>query len=404
MPATFEYRARDAQGKPVQGRLPAESVEAVMQQLRRDGLTVQQVRPVDTEDDDSEGFELLPRRISRERLLYVTRQLAIMSETGITLSQAMGAILEQEEHPKLRKVLGELKSAVESGDDFSEALARHPAVFDKIYVALIRASESSGALAEMLERIADYLQKEAETRNKVRAAMAYPLVMAVLASAVSIFLLTYIFPKFTPLFERKGMDLPTPTLVMMFVSNGLLHYWYLWLLGVAAAVAGLIVSRRTEQGRMGLDWIKINVPIMGPMFRKVIISRGIRTLGTMLASGVPLLESLRLCAEVSSNCFYSRLWRHVEARVTEGSTICSALGGSSLMPRTLIQMISSGEETGKLDAVLDHVSGFYDKEVESAVKTATSLIEPLMMVAMGVVVGGIAMALMLPIFTLSRPS
>lgn len=407
----YTYRARDPQGKLVQGSLGARNADDANAQLRRQGFSPLQVRPsgdyeLDDEDDeqsdgdDEPGF--FSRRVSRDQLIYVTNQLAIMSETGITLSTALGSIVAQEAHPGLRYVLNDLKAVVEAGGDFSEALARHPRVFDKTYVALVRASEQTGGLAEMLTRIANYQRKELETRNKVRSAMAYPAVMGLVAVAVSVFLLTYIFPKFSPLFERKGMDLPAPTLVMMTISNTMTNYWWGWLIGIALAVVGLIASLRTEQGRLGWDWLKIQAPLLGPMFRKVIISRGIRTLGTMLASGVPTLEALRLCAEISANRFYERLWLHVESRVTEGSAICSALAGSPLLPPTLIQMISAGEDTGKLDIVLEHVSGYYDKEVENSIKAATSMIEPIMMTIMGVVVGGIALALMLPIFSLTK--
>lgn len=402
----FTYRARDARGKFVQGQLQASGSEEAAQQLRRDGFVPVQIREVepetDEEDDDDDVPGFFSRRVSRQQLIYVTNQLSIMTETGITLSTALGAILAQEQHPGLRYVLNDLKTRVESGGDFSDALERHPEVFDKTFVALVRASEQTGTLAEMLARIAGYLAKENETRSKVRAALAYPAVMAVLAVSVSVFLLTYIFPKFTPLFARKGMDLPTPTKIMMVISDSMTGYWWGWLVGVGLLVAGLVVSRRTERGRLGWDWLKIQLPVFGPMFRKVIISRGIRTLGTMLASGVPTLEALRLCGEISANHFYTRLWQHVENKVTEGSAICSALAGTSLLPPTLIQMISAGEETGKLDVVLEHVSNHYDHEVEHSIKAATSLIEPIMMTIMGVVIGGIALALMLPIFSLTK--
>lgn len=353
-------------------------------------------------DDDSQQPALIPRRIRRDQLLNVTTQLAVMTDTGITLSTALAGIAEQEPNPSLKAVLEDLKKSVESGESFSEALAKHPKHFDVTYLSLIKASESSGTLAEMLERIAEYQTREMETRGKVRAAMMYPAVMAVLSTGVSVFLLTYIFPKFTPLFARRGALLPLPTRIMMTISDTMLGYWYLWLLGLALAVAAVIAAKTTARGRQVWDGMKINIPLFGPMFRKVIIGRSIRTLGTMLAAGVPTLEALRLCGEICANYYYERLWKHVSDKVTEGSAICAALTGTPLLPRTLIQMISAGEETGKLDVVLERVSTQYDKEVENAVKAMTSLIEPLMMCIMGVVVGGIAMGLMLPIFSLTK--
>ena len=392
----FQYRVRDPMGSVHQGTLEAGNSEEAGQMLRRDGFQI-----LDLEEADA-PMGLFGVRVSKAELIYTTAQLAIMVDTGITLSTALAGIVEQEQNPGLRKVLMELKEAVEGGEDFSTALARYPKLFDKTYVSLVKASEATGSLAAMLDRIANYLRKEVETRGKVRAAMAYPTVMMVLAIGVTIFLLTYILPKFTPLFVSKGMDLPGPTKLMMGISDALMGYWYLWGAGGVALIAGYIFAKRTEPGRRFLDLVKINVPVLGTMFRKVTISRSIRTLGTMLASGVPMLESLRLCAEVSGNYHYERLWYDVRDQVTTGKRICEVLSGNPLFPRVLVQMIASGEETGKLDYVLERVSTYYDQEVDTALKTATSLIEPIMITAMGVVVGSIGMALLLPIFSLSR--
>jgi type IV pilus assembly protein PilC len=264
-------------------------------------------------------------------------------------------------------------------------------------------SEATGSLPEMLERIATYLRKQLETRNKVRAAMAYPAVMLVMAIAVTIFLLTWVLPKFTPIFDSRGMELPTPTRIMMGASNVLLGYWYYWLAGAAALIAGVVFGKRTPEGRQAWDWMKISLPILGGAMRKVILSRTIRSLGVMVQRGVSMLDALRLAADVSGNSHYERLWLRVLDDVTNGSEIHAALAGSSLVPATLVQMIRSGEETGKLDAVLTRVSDFYDQEVETALKAATSLIEPLMIAAMGAVVGGIGLAMLLPVFSLSKP-
>ena len=332
----------------------------------------------------------------------MTSQLAIMVETGINLAAALESLHEQEDNPTLKRVLGDLKKDVEGGEDFSAALAKHPKQFDTTYLALVKASERTGQLGTMLEQIAHYLRKELDNHSKVKSAMAYPAIMLVLAIAVTTFLLTYIMPKFAPLFSRKGMKLPAITSVMMRVSDALMQYWYLWLLGVAVTVICFLYGRKTEAGRRIMDWLKIHAPIAGSAFQKVVISRGIRTLGTLLESGVPLLESLQLAAEVSGNYFYERAWLNIKEQVTNGHRIAESLSGNTLFPKTLVQMIASGEETGKLDYVLKKVGGYYDGEVETALKTATSLIEPIMISVMGGVVGTIAMSLLLPIFTLSR--
>lgn len=397
MTTSFAYTVRDPLGKLLTGTLEASSPEDAAQHLRRDGFTV-----VKVEDDEDDGGSLFPRRIKKSEIVYATTQLALMVDTGITLSDALASIAEQEENPTFKALLIELKGNVEAGEDFSKALARHPKHFDQTYVSLVKASEQTGLLSQMLDRIAEYMQKEADTKARVRGAMAYPTVMMVIAVGVTIFLLTYILPKFEPLFDARGTSLPKLTIVLMHASRSILGYWYLWLLGIAAVITGFLYGRRTEQGKLAIDWCKINAPIIGPVFRKVIVSRTIRTLGTLLSSGVTMLDALELSAKVAGNVFYERMWAKVIDDVTTGSQVCESLADQPLMPRTVVQMIGSGEETGKLDEVLVRLSAHFDREVDGAIKAATSLIEPLMITAMGVVVGAIAMGLLLPIFSLSR--
>lgn len=345
---------------------------------------------------------LFPRRVRKTEIIYATSQLAIMVDTGITLSTALEGICQQTDNPTLKTVLLDVKGSVESGESFSAALARHPKHFNKTYVALVRASEQTGRVADMLDQIAEYLGKESSNRSKVMSALAYPAVMMCLAIGVTIFLLTYVLPKFTPLFESKGIKLPLPTRVLIAVSYALTTYWYAWVFLAVALTVGFFVGRRTAAGRRLIDWLKINTPLLGPMFRKVIISRSIRTLGTMVTSGVPMLDALRHCADVAGNSFYEQSWYGVLDEITTGRRICESLAGSPLFPKTLIQMIGAGEETGRLGEVLDKVSSHYDREVELSLKTITSLIEPLLIAVMGIVVGGIALSLMLPIFTLGH--
>lgn len=392
----YRYRVSQRSGEIRSGQIEAASVNEAEAKLREPGAQILEIEEITAD------APLLPRRVTKQELIYVTAQLAIMVETGVTLSAALGGIVQQEENSTLRKVLAALKNDVENGENFSDALAKHPRLFDRTYITLIKASEATGALGAMLERIAVYLRKELETRGKVRAAMAYPTVMLVIAVAVTIFLLTYILPKFTPLFKSRGTKLPGPTLLMMNLSDGLLHYWWAWLALAAGLIAGFIFLKRTENGRTTLDWLKINAPLFGPLMRKVTISRSVRTLGAMLGSGVPMLESIRLAAEVSGNVHYERLWNTVLDEVTGGRRICEVLQRSTLFPRVLVQMIACGEETAKLDMVLERVSGYYDQEVETSIKATTSMIEPIMISVMGVVVGTIGLALMLPIFSLSK--
>lgn len=396
MSTTFQYKVRDTLGKTHEGEIEAVNREDAAQLLRQDGFTVLHL------EEEETGFSLIPRRVKKSDIIYCTSQLAIMVDTGITLSAAIGSIAQQEENPTFRALLNDLKNRVEGGEDFSSALAMHPKYFDKTFISMVKASEHTGTLGEMLERIAGYLRSELETRSKVRAALAYPGVMATLAVVVTIFLLTYVLPKFTPLFERKGMKLPAPTVVMLALSHALLDYWPAWIIGGIALALTYWFGRKTEIGRKIIDWAKINAPIVGTMFRKVTISRSVRTLGTMIQSGVSMLDAIRLTSEVSGNIYYEQSWNRVLDQITQGNRICEALQGDPLFPKTLVQMIASGEETGRLDFVLQKVSVYYDREVEMSLKTATSMIEPIMITVMGVVVGGIGLGLMLPIFQLSR--
>jgi type IV pilus assembly protein PilC len=397
---SFAYQVRDPRGNVLDGVVKAANADDATQQLRREGFMVVALK----EEDDAEAAPLFPRRITRTEVMYLTNQLAVMVDTGIPLSTALAGICSQERNPSMKRVVQELCDAVEQGDDFSAALAKHRKLFNKTFVSLVKASEATGSLGPMLDRIAVYLRKELDSRGKVRAAMAYPTVMFVLAVGVTIFLLTFVMPKFTPIFAARGAALPAPTKLMMVVSGALINYWWAWLVVGVVAVVGFVFGRRTEPGRRIWDTVKINLPLIGPMTRKVVISRSIRTLGTMLSSGIPMLDALKLAGEVSSNWHYEKLWQSVAEQVTEGKQVCEALTSNPLFPAMLVQMISAGEQTGKLGPVLERVSNYYEEEVETSLKAVTSVIEPIMITVMGAVVGTIGMALMLPIFSLSRPT
>lgn len=392
----YRYTARDPLGNLLHGSLDVESHEMATQMLYRDGLQV--VKLV----KEQAGLNLMAPRVRKTDIVDLTTQLAIMTDTGITLASTLEGIAEQEENPTMKRVLNNLRGDVEAGEDFSVALAKHPKYFDQTYVALVRASEETGSLPDMLRQIASDMRKELDSRSRVRSALAYPTIMLFVAIGVTIFLLTFVLPKFAPIFNKKGVELPTATIAMMYLSDTLIQHWYAWVAAVIALVVGFIFGRKTVAGRRMMDYAKISVPILGPLFRKITISRCLRTLGSMIGSGVMVLDALERTADVAGNYYYEQEWMKVVGEVTNGNRIAEALQGSSLFPRTLVQMIGSGEEAGKLDVVLDKISVHYESEVETSLKTATSLLEPLMIIVMGGVVGGIGMALLLPIFKLSR--
>lgn len=392
----FSYVARNRQGATRRGRLQAASREVLSATLRKEGWQL-------VECQAAAEATYLWRRVSRAEIAHLTSQLAVLVDTGINLASALAALAEQSDNPAIRTLLTGLRSEVESGKDFSAALAQYPQYFDRTFVALIKASEKTGTLGAMLEQLSNHLASDLENRRKVRAAMAYPMVMFVLAIVVTVFLLTYVMPKFQPLFDRQGGKLPRMTLMMLSLSRSLTGYWWVWLAAIVGSITGFLYGRRTAIGRQVVDTLKIHLPVIGSLMRKVILGRAVRTLGLMVRSGVPMLDCLRLCSEVSGNCHYERLWLAVLDGVTQGNRLCDTLRTSPLVPPLLVQMIASGEESGKLDHVLQRVSQHYEREVDTAIKTATSLIEPIMIAVMGIVVGGIAMSLLLPIFSLSRP-
>ncbi|MEX0718008.1 MAG: type II secretion system F family protein [Planctomycetaceae bacterium] len=397
----FAYQARDSGGRIRDGEIAAADTDEAARLLRRDGLYLLSLK--EKAADAAAGIELalFGRRVSRSDVIYFTNQLAIMVDAGVPLAEGLEGLARQTENPRFKRILSEVRTAVESGDDLSTALARFPGQFDSTYVNLVKASEVSGTLAPMLDRISTQARADLETRSKVKGALMYPGVMLLMCVSVSVFLLAYVFPKLTPMFESRSLELPGPTAFMMALSNGMIHGWYWFILGAVAVVGGFLWARKQRWGRIALDWFWIHVPIIGPLLRKVAISRSIRTLATTINAGVPVLEAMRLGSAVSGNVFYERVWEQAAERVTAGKQIHEALEGCELFPATLLQMIASGETTGKLGAVLDKVSDYFDSEVSNTVKTTTSLLEPIMVFAMGGIIGTIALAMLLPIFKLS---
>ncbi|HEX6984277.1 MAG TPA: type II secretion system F family protein [Planctomycetaceae bacterium] len=397
----FSYTARDLSGQPRVGTVAAASLAEAAAHLRQEGLFVVSLAEEKAQAVASAATAAWRKRVSRAEVINVTAQLAVMVEAGVPLAQAIRGAATQAAGPALRELLDRLAGQVEAGDAFSAALARCPRHFDKTYVNLIRAAEASGTLGPMLDRLALRMQAEQETRQKVVGAMIYPAAMLLMCVGTSVFLLTYVFPKLTPMFAARKLDLPTPTKLLMALSAAMTGHWYLFLAGAAAAVGFFLYARTRPWGRQALDRAWLHVPILGPMLRKVILARCLRTLATTVNAGVPMLESLRLAANVSNNVWYERAWLDVAEQVTGGRQIHQALDGHPLFPPTLLQMVASGEGTGRLGQVLTRVSDAFDREVANAIKSATSMIEPIMVFVMGGVIGTIALAMLLPIFQLS---
>ena len=338
---------------------------------------------------------------SGKDILNFTSQLAVMIKAGISIRAALESISEQTEKVKFRRMLMQIRQDVEAGKCFSEALARFPKTFSPLYINMVRASEMSGAFAEMLGRIADYQGQQLETRAQVRGAMIYPIIIGFMAVATTVFLLTFVLPRFLVIFAGKEAMLPAPTKAILVISYVMRTYWYLLLAGVIAVVWGFWWALSTPWGRDTWDKIKLRLPIFRKLCRCLYISRSLHTMGELVNAGVPMLDTIGITADISGNTVYRRMWRRVARAVEQGKKISEPLATCALLPRSVVQMISGGEESGKLSAVLTDVSAYYQKELKHAIRTVTAMIEPVMIVLMGAVVGFIAMSIILPIFKLS---
>lgn len=396
----FEYLARDASGRMQSGMVAADSSAEAARRLRQDGLftlSLNEARaPV-----KNPAASLFAPRISRNDIVYLSSQLAVMVDAGIPIASAIEGLARQADNPTLRAMLERIHQDVEGGVDFSAALAKFPRQFDGVYVNLVKAGEVSGLLGALLERIATQMRSDLEQRQKVRGALMYPGIMLSMCIASCIFLLTVVLPKISPMFVARGIELPTPTVVMLAISHVLIHYWWACLIGVGLLIWLFGFARKKWWGRLAYDWAILRIPVLGGMVRKSILARTTRTFAAMLNAGVPVLDAIQLCAAVSENIYYERAWKDLGEKVTTGRQIHEVLESNPLFPKTLVQMIASGEQTGKLGMVLGRVGNYYDAELSIAIKSATSLLEPVMMAAMGVIVGGLALAMLLPIFKLS---
>lgn len=399
---TYRYEAKDTTGRIASGVLAAPTLAGAGEQLRGKGLFIVSLTP--TEDGRKRGG-LMTMQLgfgpSAKDIQAFTSQLAVMIRAGISLRAAIEGISEQVQNPKFKAMLVQIKKDVESGRSFSDALMRYPKHFSPLYINMVKASELSGGFSKMLDRIATYLTQQIETASMVKGAMIYPGIIGTLAVGTTIFLLTFVLPRFMVIFKGKEAALPAPTKLLLAMSNFMVNYWWVVLIGIAAAIWGFMMMIRTDWGRLWFDKGKLTVPLFKKMFRALYISRGLHTMGQLINAGVPMLDTIAITGEVSGNTLYRRMWRAVYGAVKQGKRISAPLQRSTLLPKSVTQMISAGEESGKLGEVLDEVSDYYSKELRAVIKSVTAMIEPLMIVVMGSVVGFIAMSIILPIFKLS---
>jgi type IV pilus assembly protein PilC len=398
---TYRYEVKSPVGKVVQGVMNAASLSAASNQLRTRGQFILNLAPADR-PDAKKGLQFSVHfGPSAKDVRNFTTQLAVMIRAGISIRAAIEGIAEQQVNPKFKKMLDQMKQDVESGKQFSESLARYPKTFSPLYLNMVKASELSGGFSRMLDRVATYLTQQIETRGMVIGAMIYPGIIGTMAVGTTIFLLTFVLPRFMVIFKGHEAILPLPTKMLLATSKFMVTYWYILLASVIAVVWGLILILKTEQGKLWFDKIKLTVPLFKKMFRALYISRSLHTMGQLINAGVPMLDTLSITADVSGNALYRTMWRSVYSAVKQGKKISQPLQKNPLLPRAVVQMIHAGEESGKLGEVLDEVSDFYSKELKSVIKSVTAMIEPLMIIIMGGLVGFIAMSIILPIFKLS---
>ncbi|HTL27779.1 MAG TPA: type II secretion system F family protein [Tepidisphaeraceae bacterium] len=398
---TYRYESKDASGKVTAGIISAADLASASQQLRSRGEYILALQPADAASK-GKGFSFdLSFGPGAKDVQNFTSQLAVMIRAGISIRAAVEGIADQVENPKFKKMLVQMKKDVESGKQFSDALLRYPKSFSPLYINMVKASELSGGFSKMLDKIAGYLAQQIETSSMVKGAMIYPGIIGTMAVGTTIFLLTFVLPRFMVIFKGKEAALPLPTKMLIAMSNFMVNYWYILLAAAIAGVWGFILMLRTDWGRLWWDKVKLTVPLFKKLFRALYISRSLHTMGQLINAGVPMLDTIAITAEISGNSLYRRMWRAVHGAVKQGKKISAPLQKSPLLPKAVVQMITAGEESGKLGEVLDEVSEFYSRELKAVIKGVTAMIEPLMIVLMGSVVGFIAMSIILPIFKLS---
>jgi general secretion pathway protein F len=408
----YEYKALDSRGKKVAGIIDAESPRLARTKLRADGFYPVEIQSGGQIQASAAASEAVPtrswtpptlfRRIRPLERAALTRQLATLVGAGIPVVGAMDAIIQQTTQKALRRALVDIREEVMGGSPLADALSRHRWLFSELYVNMVHAGETSGALEAVLHRLADLLERTVKLRNRVQAALFYPLAMTGIGTVILVFLLTYVVPIVTRLFSEAKQQLPRPTLILIAASNFLVHWWWALLAGVVAAVILLHRFVATPGGRLYWDRIKLRVPLFGGLYQKLVIARFARTLGTLLQGGLPLTSSLSIVQHVINNAHMAQHVERAIQEVNEGEDLTVPLEKSGTFPPMVIQMIAAGERSGAMEEMLLKIADAYEDEVETKVSALTSLLEPFMILVMGLVVGFIVLSILLPILQMSR--
>ncbi len=392
---TYQWRGRNTGGENVSGEIAAANRSEVMSQLRRKRIVVTSVKQKPKEINIKLPFG---DNIGTKDLAVFTRQFATMINAGLPLVQCLDILSRQLDKQIFRDVTKKVMSDIEAGSTLSESLGRHPKAFDELYVNMVNAGEAGGILDTILMRLADYIEKTEALKRKVKSAMMYPAVVFTVAIGATLFMLMFIIPTFARMFSDFGAALPMPTQVVLFASDLIRAWWWALIAGTVGSVIALKRYYRTEKGHRVIDGLLLKIPVLGDVLRKGSVSRFTRTLGTLVSSGVPILDGLEITAKTAGNVIVKDAVMTARAAIREGDTISNPLRQSGVFPPMVVQMITVGEETGALDEMLNKIADFYDDEVDTAVESLTSVIEPVMIVFMGAIVGGMVVAMYLPIF------
>jgi type IV pilus assembly protein PilC len=393
----YTYKGTNKAGSTVSGEVTATSKAELQNQLRR-----QQITPTKMSEKGKEfNLPTFGGGVDAKELAVFTRQFSVMIDAGLPLVQCLEILAGQQENKTFQKVLTATRGSVEGGATLSAAMRQHPKVFDALYVNMVEAGETGGILDTILQRLSTYIEKNVKLKRAVKSAMVYPVGVITIAAGVITLLLWKVVPIFATLFAGLGVDLPLPTKVVIAVSNFIGSiFGLLILVAIVGMVVGIKVWYGTDQGRFILDSLILKLPVLGILMRKIAVARFTRTLGTLIASGVPILEGLDITAKTAGNAVVERSLQKVRRSLEEGKTLTEPLKDSEVFPGMVTQMISVGEQTGAMDAMLQKIADFYEEEVDAAVKDLLTALEPIMIVFLGVVVGGVVISMYMPLFSL----
>ncbi len=393
----FQWQGQTRDGDIVNGVYTAANKDAVIEQLRKEDITPRKVEKKSREFDFSLGTG-----VQHQDMLIFTRQLATMIDAGLPLVQCMDILGTQTDNKAFGKILMSVKATIESGATFSESLRKHPKVFDELYVNLIAAGEVGGILDTILNRLAEYIEKSVKLKRQVKSAMVYPISILCIAMVVVAVMLGKVIPVFEDMYkEFKGAVLPKPTQIVISISNSFTGNWYFYFGGLFGFIIFMGWVLKNPAGRKVFDAVILKAPVIGNVLRKIVVARFTRTLGTLLSSGVPILDSLDICAKTSGNKTVEAAIYHAREKISEGKDLASPLMETGVFPSMVVQMIGVGEQTGAMDQMLQKIADFYEDEVDVAVSAMTALMEPIMMVFLGGLVGGLIVAMYLPVFELA---